>query len=140
MADSQQVLAGFVDVLLVFDQLVLERLLQGDFLVAGPRQAADGIHHEVEVVQIVQHRHIEECGDGTLFLVDADVDVVMVNAAVGQPVERPHFDYFAPPSPSFEAGFHSATLPSWLDRLAIVRSLAPFSIGRRVPFLHIVFF
>ena len=97
MADSRQVLAVFGDVLLVLDELVLERLLQGDSLVAGLRQAADGIHHEVEVVQIVQHRHVEERGDGTLFLVDADVDVVVVNAAVGQPVEQPHFDYFCSP-------------------------------------------
>jgi len=36
---------------------------------------------------IVQHRHVEGCGDGALFLVTADVDVVVVGAAVGQPVD-----------------------------------------------------
>ncbi len=97
MADSRQVLAVFGDVLIVLDQPVLERLLQGDSLVVGLRHAADCIHHEVEVVQIVQHRHVEERGEDTLFLVDANVDVVVVNAAVGQPVEQPHFDYFCSP-------------------------------------------
>ena len=64
-------------------------LLQVDALVAGLRQAVDGIHHEVEAVQIVQHRHVEGRGDGALFLVAADVDVVVVGAAVGQPVDQP---------------------------------------------------
>ena len=78
-----------VDVLLVLDQLVLELLLQVDALVAGLRQAVDGVHHEVEAVQVVQHRHVEGRGDGAFFLVAADVDVVVVGAAVGQPVDQP---------------------------------------------------
>ena len=53
------------------------------------RQAVDGVHHEVEAVQIVQHRHVEGRGDGALFLVAADVDVVVVGAAVCQPVDQP---------------------------------------------------
>ena len=44
MADFRQVFAVFVDVLLVLDQLVLELLLQVDALVAGLRQAVDGVH------------------------------------------------------------------------------------------------
>ena len=87
VADFRHVFAVFIDVLLVLDQLVLELLLQVDALVAGLRQAVDGVHHEMEAVQIVQHRHVEGCGDGALFLVAADVDVVVVSAAVGQPVD-----------------------------------------------------
>ena len=58
---------------------------------AGRRsgQAVDGVHDEVEAVQIVQHRHVEGGGDRALFLVAADVDVVVVRAAVGQPVNQP---------------------------------------------------
>jgi hypothetical protein len=52
-------------------------------------QAVDGVHHEVEAVQIVQRRCVEGRGDGALFLVAADVDVVVVDAAVGQPVDQP---------------------------------------------------
>ena len=76
-----------VDVLLVLDELVLELLFQVDALVAGLRQAVDGIHDEVEAVQIVQHRHVEGRGDGAFFLVATDVDVVVVGAAVSQPVD-----------------------------------------------------
>jgi hypothetical protein len=54
-----------VDVLLVLDELVLELLLQLDALVAGLRQAVDGVHHEMEAVEIVQHRHVKGRGDGT---------------------------------------------------------------------------
>ena len=97
MTDFLQVLAAFVDALLVLDQLVLELPLQGDSLVAGLRHSADCIHHEVKVVQIVQYCHVEERGEGTLFLVDANVDVVVVSAVVGQPVERLHLNYFCSP-------------------------------------------
>ena len=78
-----------IDVLLVLDQLVLELLLQIDALVAGLRQTVDGIHHEMEAVQFVQHRHVERRGDGAFFLVAAHVDVVVIGASVGQPVDQP---------------------------------------------------
>src|SRR3984957_19679884 len=89
VADFRQVLAVSVDVLLVLDQLVPELLLQVDAPVAGLRQAVDGVDHEVKAVQIVQHRHVEGRGDGALLLVTTDVDVVVVRAAVGQPVDQP---------------------------------------------------
>jgi len=69
------------------DELILELLLEVDAPVAGLRQAVDGVHHEVEAVQIVQHRHVEGRGDRALFLIAANVKVVVVRAAVGQPVE-----------------------------------------------------
>ncbi len=76
-----------VDILLVLDKFVLELLFQVDALVAGLRQAVDGVHYKVEAVHIVQHRHVEGRGDGALFLVATDVDVVVVCAAVSQPVD-----------------------------------------------------
>ena len=51
--------------------------------------AVNDVHYEVEAVQIVQHRHVERRGDGALFLVAANVDVVVVGAAVGEPVDQP---------------------------------------------------
>ena len=60
-----------------------------DTLVTGLRQAVDGVHHEVEAIQVVQHRHVEGRGDGALFLVTADVKVAVVGAAVGEPVDQP---------------------------------------------------
>jgi len=66
----------------------MSQMLQINALVAGLRQPVDGVHHEVEAVQIVQHRHIKGRGDGSFFLVAADVDVVVVGTAVGQPMNQ----------------------------------------------------
>src|SRR5450759_2227370 len=55
----RQILAVRVDVLLVLDELVLELLLQMKALLACLRQAVDRVHHKMEAVQIVQHRHVE---------------------------------------------------------------------------------
>ena len=78
-----------VDVLPVLDQLVLELLLEVDAPVAGLRQAIDGIHHEVEAIELVEHRHIEGRGDGPLLLVAANMEVGMIGAAVNQAVNQP---------------------------------------------------
>jgi len=73
------VLAVFVDVLLMLDQLVLELLLEVDAFAAGlrsgrwcPSRGGSG-----------PDRSAPSCrrrGDGALFLVAADVDVVVVRA------------------------------------------------------------
>jgi hypothetical protein len=73
----------------VFDQLVLELLLEVNALVTGLRQAIDDIHHQVKAVQIIQHRHVERRGDGAFFLLTAYVNVAVVDAATGQPVYQP---------------------------------------------------
>src|ERR1700681_933442 len=89
IANLRHVLAVSIDVLLVLDQLVAQLLLQVDACAAGLWQTVDGVHHEVKAVQIVQHGHIEGRRDGALFLIAADMNVVMVGAAVGQPVDQP---------------------------------------------------
>ena len=43
----------------------------------------------MEAVQIVQHRRVERRSNGALFLVAADVDVVVVSTAVNQPMDQP---------------------------------------------------
>jgi len=89
ISDFGQVLAVQVDVSFVLDQLVPELLLQVDAPLAGLRHAIDCVHHEVEAVQVVQHRHVEGGGDSPLLLVTADVDVVVVGAAITQPMDQP---------------------------------------------------
>jgi len=79
----------FIDILPVLGQLVRELLLQVDAPVAGLRQAINRIPDEVETVEIVEHRHIERRGDRAFFLVAAHVDVVVIGAAVGEPVNQP---------------------------------------------------
>jgi hypothetical protein len=86
---SSLVRSVLVDVSLVLDPLVLELLLQGDGPVAGLGNAVDDVHHEMEAVHVVQHGHVEGRGDGALLLVTADVDVLVIGAAVGEPVDQP---------------------------------------------------
>ncbi len=69
VADFRRVLTVFVDVLFVFGELVAEFPLQADNLVCGLRQAIYGVHHQVEAIQVVQHGHVEGCGDATFFFV-----------------------------------------------------------------------
>ena len=71
------------------DQLVPELLLEVDALAAGLRQTINGIHHQVKTVQVIEHGHIERSGDGALFLVAADVQIVVIGAPVSQAVNQP---------------------------------------------------
>ena len=51
--------------------------------------ARDGVERELEAVDIVEHAHVEGRGGGAFFLVAADVKVVMIVAAIGEPVDDP---------------------------------------------------
>ena len=57
----------------------------------APRRGhpVDHVHDQVEPVEVVQHHHVERRGRGALLVVAADVDVVVVGPAVGQPVDQP---------------------------------------------------
>src|SRR5580698_10573995 len=89
VANFRHVFTVFIDVLLVLDQLVHELLLQVDPLVADLRHAVDGVDDQMEAVQIVQHRHVEGRSDGAFLLVPTDVNIMVICAAVGQPVDQP---------------------------------------------------
>ena len=54
-----------------------------------PRHAVDHVHHEVEAVEVVEHHHVERRRGGALLLVAAHVEVVVVGAPVGEPVDQP---------------------------------------------------
>ena len=56
---------------------------------AEPRDAVDHVHHEVEAVEVVEHHHVERRRRRALLLVAAHVDVVVVRAPVGEPVDQP---------------------------------------------------
>ena len=77
------------DVLLVLDQLVAHRLLDVGGHGRSLRHAVDHVAGQVEAVEVVQHRHVERRGGGAFLLVAADVQVVVVGAAIGQAVDQP---------------------------------------------------
>src|SRR4051794_33921113 len=49
----------------------------------------DDVHHQMKSVEVVEHHHVERCRRGALFLVTAYVNVVMIGARVGQPMDEP---------------------------------------------------
>ena len=51
--------------------------------------SVDHIDRQVESIEIVAHDHVERRGDGPLLLVAADVQVVVVRAAVRQTMDEP---------------------------------------------------
>ena len=57
--DLRQILANFVDVVLMSNQLVVHLLDQISALVAQLRQVLQGILNQVEAVDLVLHAHIE---------------------------------------------------------------------------------
>jgi hypothetical protein len=89
VANFREILAVFANVLFMLDRLVFELLLQIDSLVAGLRQAVDGVHHQVEAIQFVQHCHIERGRNGPLFLVTTDMEVSVVGTPVRQAMDQP---------------------------------------------------
>ncbi len=56
---------------------------------AEPGDAVDHVHDQVEAVEVVEHDHVERRRRRALLLVAADVDVRVVRAPVGEPVDQP---------------------------------------------------
>ena len=56
---------------------------------AEARHAVDDVDDEVEAVEVVEHDHVERRRGRALLLVAADVDVGVVGAPVGEPVDEP---------------------------------------------------
>ena len=77
------------DVLLVLDQLVAHDLLGVGRAGAELRDAVDHVADQVEPVEVVEHHHVERRRGRAFFLVAADVEVVVVGAAIGQAVDQP---------------------------------------------------
>ena len=49
----------------------------------------DHIHHQMEAVEVVEHRHVERCRGGALLPIAPHVQVGMVGAAVREAVDQP---------------------------------------------------
>ena len=72
-----------VDVQLVLDELVLGHLLQIGTFGAEMRQAIHHVLDQMETIEIVLHAHVKRRCDRALFLVAANVEV-LVGAPIGQ--------------------------------------------------------
>src|SRR5262249_48331161 len=89
LADVGEGFAGAPDVLAVLDPLVDHLLADRGGLAGQPGYPVDDVQHEVEPVHVVAYQHVERCRGGALLLVSTDVDIDVVGAPVGQPVDQP---------------------------------------------------
>src|SRR4051794_11461545 len=85
----RQVVADLADVVPVPVALVDHLLVDERGLPAEPVYPVDHVHHEVVAVEVVHHHHVERGRRGALFDVAAHVDVAVIRAAVGEPVDEP---------------------------------------------------
>ena len=79
----------FADVLFVFDELVAQELFEMRADALQARHAVHDIACEVKSIQIVQDGHVERSRRCSFLFVSADVEVVMIGAAVGQAMNQP---------------------------------------------------
>src|SRR6266480_2786217 len=87
--DFRQVVSMFADVLLVLNELVAQELFEMCAHALQARDPVDYIACEVKSIQIVQDCHIEGSRRRALFLISADVEVVMIGAPISQAVNQP---------------------------------------------------
>src|SRR3569623_2932677 len=87
--DLRQVGATFDDVLMMLGQLVAHRLLEVGGAGTERRHAINHIYHQVIAVEIVAHHHVERRGGRAFLLVAAHVQVGVIAATIGEPVNQP---------------------------------------------------
>src|SRR3984957_16774515 len=87
--DLRHIVAVSLDVFAVIDQLVADLL----FGIGGPlaklRHAIDDVADEMESVEVVDHAHIERRRGRALFLVAADMNVIVPRPPIGQAMDEP---------------------------------------------------
>src|SRR5215472_3520707 len=77
------------NVLLMLGQLTFAELNQRIGSRLKSRYAADGIQGELEAIHVVAHYHVEWSSRGPLLFVSANVEVVVVGAAVSEAMDQP---------------------------------------------------
>src|SRR5271156_5850855 len=78
-----------MNVLLVFDELVTQQLLEVATNFLQSWNAIDDISCEMETIEIVKHRHVKRRGGGALFFVAAHMHIVVITPAIGEPMNQP---------------------------------------------------
>ena len=75
-----------VDVLLVFNEFIVNNLLHMSLFVLKARDAIKHIICQAEAIYLIQHYHIKWRSGRSLFLIAANMKIVVVRAAVGEAV------------------------------------------------------
>ena len=77
------------NVLRVLDELLPDRLLDVGGARTKTRHPVDDVGDEVKPIEVVQYDHVERGGRRAFLLVAADMQVVMIGAAIGQAMDEP---------------------------------------------------
>src|SRR5437763_4857215 len=89
VADLRIVLALLARVGARANPAVAHLLPQPARALGEPGDAIDHVHYEVEAIEVVEHDHVERRRGRPFFLVAAHVQVPVIRAAVGEPVDQP---------------------------------------------------
>ena len=77
------------NVLFVFDELVAQELFEVCADALQARNAVDDVAGEVKAVEVVEDGHIKGGGGSSFFFVSADVEIVVIGAAIGEAMNEP---------------------------------------------------
>src|SRR6202008_4331214 len=83
------VVAVLANIIPVIDEFVAEKLFEMRADALKARNAVDNIAGEMKAVEVVQNGHVERRCRGALFLVAADMKILVIGAAISQPVNQP---------------------------------------------------
>ena len=68
---------------------ILHHLADVSGAIREARHTVDDVDHEMEAVEVIEHDHVERRGGRPLFLVAADMQVVVIRAPIGEPMDQP---------------------------------------------------
>src|SRR5664280_1446797 len=88
VTNFRQILAVFINIYLMFDELILHHLFQIGPFSAQMRQSVNNVLHQVEPVKFVFYPDVERRGNRSFFYISPDM-YIPVSSAVCQPVNQP---------------------------------------------------
>ena len=89
IANFWHVFAVFVNIVLMVEQLVADRLFGIGSTRPQTRHTIDHIADQVKEVEFVQHHHVKGGGGRSLFFVPADVQLLVIGPTIGQAMDQP---------------------------------------------------
>src|SRR5262245_50397064 len=87
--DLGRILAVLVNIFLMVDKRVADRLLRIGCPSTQLRHPVNHVLHQVKAVEIVEHAHVERRCGCPLFLITAHVEIFVIPPAIGQSINQP---------------------------------------------------
>src|SRR5262245_26518509 len=87
--DLGHILAVLVNIFLMIDKRVANRLLRIGCPSTQLRHPVNHVLHQVKPIKIVEHAHVERRGGCPLLFITAHVEIFVIRAAIGQAMNQP---------------------------------------------------